>query len=368
MKAMAVLPRQPNSIHLADLPMPRVEDVPGGRGVLVKVLQVGVDGTDKEINLGEYGNAPEGFSFLVIGHESFGRVVGVGPRVSEFAPGDYVVATVRRPGSSIYDQIGAYDLTTDETYFERGINLRHGYLTEYYVDDPEYIVRVPPALKNFGVLLEPLSIAEKGIEQAYEIQRRLKVWRPRRAAVIGAGTLGLLASLILRLRGLEVTTLARTPPPTRNSELAKRIGARYVSTRQTSMQQAAESAGPFDIIFEATGNSSAAFEAMQVLGRNGALIWTGIAGAGKNIEIPGDRILLNFVLGNKVAFGSVNANRVYFERGVQDMAHAHALYPGWLDSLLTHRVDGLENYAEMIRLLTEEKDAIKVYVQVAADE
>ena len=58
-------------------------------------------------------------------------------------PGDYVVATVRRPGKSIYDVIGTNDMTTDNTYYERGINLRHGYLTEYYVDDAEFIVKVP---------------------------------------------------------------------------------------------------------------------------------------------------------------------------------------------------------------------------------
>ena len=98
-------------------------DVPGGRGVLVEVLRVGVDGTDAEINAAEYGEAPEGYDFLVIGHESFGRVLEVGPDVRGLEPGDYVVATVRRPGSSIYDLIGASDMTTDETVYERGINL-----------------------------------------------------------------------------------------------------------------------------------------------------------------------------------------------------------------------------------------------------
>jgi threonine dehydrogenase-like Zn-dependent dehydrogenase len=142
--------------------------------VLVKVLRVGVDGTDKEINAAEYGAAPEGYDFLVLGHESFGRVESVGPNVSEVKPGDYVVATVRRPGSSIYDLIGTNDMTTDDTYFERGINLRHGYLTEYYVDDAEFIVKVPRGLKEVGVLLEPSSVVEKGIAQAYEIQRRLR--------------------------------------------------------------------------------------------------------------------------------------------------------------------------------------------------
>src|ERR671910_1610779 len=140
MKAVAVVPGRPDSVHLAELPKPRVEDIPGGRGVLVKVLRVGVDGTDREINAAEYGAAPPGYDFLVIGHEGFGQVEAVGPNVTELLPGDYVVATVRRPGSSIYDRIGTYDMTTDDVYFERGINLRHGYLTEYYVDDPEYIV------------------------------------------------------------------------------------------------------------------------------------------------------------------------------------------------------------------------------------
>src|SRR5215510_932357 len=219
MKAVAVVPGKPHSVHLADLPKPSVDEIPGGRGVLVKVLRVGVDGTDKEINAAEYGAAPAGFDFLVIGHEGFGRVEAVGPNVTELTPGDYVVATVRRPGRSIYDLIGTNDMTTDDTYFERGINLRHGFLTEYYVDDAEFIVKVPQGLKEVGVLLEPTTVVEKGIYQAYEIQRRLKVWRPKRAAVMGAGTIGLLATLVLRLRGLEVVTFGRTPKPYLNSDL-----------------------------------------------------------------------------------------------------------------------------------------------------
>src|ERR687897_1186101 len=194
MKAIAVTPGTPNSIHLRDVEKPSVDDVTDGRGVLVKVLRVGVDGTDKEINAAEYGAAPVGDNYLITGHESFGRVVEVGPNVAELSVGDYVAATVRRPGSSIYDQIGTYAMTTDDMYYERGINLRHGYLAEYYVDDPEYIVKIPPGLKSVAVLLEPTTVVEKGIAQAYEIQRRLKVWRPRRAAGMGAGTIGLLAA------------------------------------------------------------------------------------------------------------------------------------------------------------------------------
>src|SRR5207244_3517329 len=139
------------SVHVAELAKPSIDEIAGGRGVLVKVLRVGVDGTDKEINDAEYGAAPPGYDFLVIGHESFGRVEAMGENVIELKVGDYVVATVRRPGSSIYDRIVTYDMTTDDTYFERGINLRHGYLTEYYVDDAEYIVKIPAGLKEVGV-------------------------------------------------------------------------------------------------------------------------------------------------------------------------------------------------------------------------
>src|SRR3954454_1272984 len=174
MKAIAVYPGQKDSVHLAELPAPSLDEFPNGRGVLVRVLRCGVDGTDKEINAGEYGAAPDGYDFLTIGHENFGRVEAIGPNVTEVAPGDYVVATVRRRGTSIYDQIGTYDMTTDEDYYERGVNLRHGFLTEYYVDDPEYIVKVPAGLKDVAVITEPLSVSEKGIIQAYEIQRRLK--------------------------------------------------------------------------------------------------------------------------------------------------------------------------------------------------
>src|SRR6266550_684542 len=137
MKAIAVKPGIPNTVHLTELATPRVSEVSNGRGVLVRVMRVGVDGTDKEINAGEYGAAPDGYDFLIVGHESFGQVEAIGPNVTELRPGDYVVATVRRPGSSIYDLIGTNDMTTDDTYYERGINLRHGYLTEHYVDDAE---------------------------------------------------------------------------------------------------------------------------------------------------------------------------------------------------------------------------------------
>jgi threonine dehydrogenase-like Zn-dependent dehydrogenase len=110
--------------------------------------------------------------------------------------------------------------------------------------------------------------------------------------------------------------------------------------------------------------SAVVFQGMEALGKNGVLVLTGISGGDRTVKAPGDRIMLGFVLGNEVAVGSVNANRTYLERGVQDVALAETSYPGWLGRLLTHPVDGLENYGEMIRLLTGEKNAIKVYVEV----
>src|SRR5215469_1736064 len=225
MKAVAVLPGKPNSVHLRDIPVPKLADQPqphvcrieDGRAVLVKVLQIGVDATDREINEALYGNAPPGGEHLVIGHESFGQVCEVGAEVTEVKPGDYVSCTVRRPGHSLYDQIGRNDITSDEVYYERGINLCHGYLTEYFVDDVEYIVKVPRNLKHLGVLSEPASVCAKAIEQAFLAQQRLQVWDPKRAFVMGSGQIGLLATMMLKLRGMEVHTIATRPGPNQKS-------------------------------------------------------------------------------------------------------------------------------------------------------
>jgi threonine dehydrogenase-like Zn-dependent dehydrogenase len=364
MKAVAVVPGQPGSAHLADLPHPSLSEVPDGRGVLVKVLRVGVDGTDREINAAEYGAAPPGFEFLVVGHEGFGRVEAVGPAVSSLEPGDYVVATVRRPGTTLYDVIGLQDMTTDSEYFERGINLRHGYLTEFYVEDEQFVVKVPARLKDVGVLLEPMTVAQKGITQAYEIQRRMKVWRPRTAAVMGTGTLGLLASLVLRLRGLDVTAFGRTGQPYLNADLLAAIGVRYVNTRERSVAETVADIGRFDLIFEGTGSSEVVFDSMLALAKNGVLVLSSITGGSRQLQVPADRINLEFVLGNKVMVGTVNAGRDHFESGVRDMAHADAEYPGWLARLLTHPVRGLDNFRELFERLEHPDGAIKIFCEV----
>ena len=368
MKAIAVHPGKPGSIHLEDVPKPTLDQIPDGRGVLVKVLRVGVDGTDKEINAAEYGAAPPGDDFLIIGHENFGIVEEVGPNVPDtIRPDTFVVASVRRPGSSIYGKIGLQDFTTDDVYYERGINLLHGYLTEYYVEDHQYVFPLPATLSDVGVLLEPTTVAEKGINHAFEIQRRLKVWQPRRGAILGSGTIGLLMALAARLRGLELTVFSLPQKPYRNADLVEELGGVYVSSADASLAEVSVERGPFDLIMDATGYSPIVWEAAEVLGKNGVLVLSSITGGDRKAEISSDRINQSFVLGNKVMVGTVNASPADFRSGVDDLIKAEALFPGWLKKLLTTPIPGLENYDEMIRALTEDRDAIKVYVEVAAN-
>jgi threonine dehydrogenase-like Zn-dependent dehydrogenase len=367
MKAIAVHPGKPDSVHLAELPKPNIQSIKDGKGILVRVLKVGVDATDREINEAKYGNAPPGFDFLVLGHESFGVVEEVGPNVRLFKPGDYVTATVRRPGGSIYDTIGTYDMTSEETYYERGINLLHGYLTEHFVDHEDYIVKVPKGLKHLHVLMEPMSCAAKAVQQAFEVQRRMKVWRPERAFVLGVGQIGLLTALILKLRGLEVYSIARSLPGTLSSEIVAGLEANYVSTTQTPMDELTRKVGKADLIVDATGSSAAAFNAMKYLGHNGVLVWTSITGGAAITEMPSDKINIEWVLGNKLLLGSVNANKEHFERGIQDLALGEVMYPGVLQRILTSPVAGLDNYKEMMSLLMAEKPPLKVYVNVSEE-
>jgi threonine dehydrogenase-like Zn-dependent dehydrogenase len=368
MKAIAVHPGKPNSIHLREVPQPTISDIPDGRGVRVKVLRVGVDGTDKEINAAEYGAAPPGDDYLVTGHESFGQVLEVGPNVpTTIRPGTYVVASVRRPGSTIYGKIGLQDFTTDDVYYERGINLLHGFLTEEYVEDAQYVFPLPDSLSEVGVLLEPTTVAEKGINHAFEIQRRLKVWEPTSACILGSGTIGLLAALVARLRGLEVTVYSLPERPYRNADLVEQLGGVYVSSKSTSLAEVSAERGPFDLMLDATGFSPLVWQAAEVLGKNGVLVLASITGGDRKVEINSDAINQSFVLGNKVMVGTVNASPNDFRSGVDDLIKAEALFPGWLSQLLTTPIAGLENYEEMIRQLTENPDAIKVYVEVAGN-
>ena len=368
MKAIAVTPKEKNSVRLVEMDKPKISDIPNGYGVLVEVLRVGACGTDREINNGEYGVAPDGFDFLVLGHENLGRVVETGENVKEFQKGDFVVASVRRPGKSIYDLIGEQDMTTDDEYFERGISRLHGYMAEFYSESADWLVKIPPAIQEIAMLLEPLSIIEKGIAHAFETQERMKIWRPKTAAVFGTGTVGLLTALAFRLRGLEVRAFGKDKRDGYfNADLLEEIGATYDSTVEISVADGVKKYGEYDLIFECTGYSPIAFEAMTALNQNGVLILSSVTGGDRKIDqVPADKINQQFVLGNRLMFGTVNANREHFEMGVKDLALAEAMYQGWLKKMLTHRVEGLENFGKVFDILNNAaaNKAIKVYFEV----
>jgi threonine dehydrogenase-like Zn-dependent dehydrogenase len=369
MKAVAVVPKREKSVHLVEMDVPGVSEFADGRGVLVEVLRVGACGTDREINNAEYGIAPEGFDFLVLGHENFGRVVETGENVSELKKGDFVVATVRRPrGSSIYDKIGTQDFTTDNEYYERGISRLHGFMAEFYAESADFLIKIPEPLAEIAVLLEPLSIIEKGLKQASDIQERLKIWHPKRAAVLGTGNVGLLTVMALRMRGYDVHGFGKNARDGYlNAELCASIGATYDSTDEISVVDSVKKYGEYDLVFECTGYSPIIFDAMQSLNENGILILSSVTGGDRQTEsVPSDKINQMFVLGNRAMVGTVNANREHFEMGVRDFALSEAMHAGWLARMLTHKVEGLENYAEVFDILenSAQYNAIKTYFVV----
>jgi glucose 1-dehydrogenase len=366
MQAIVVRPGDPGFIESREVPRPTLDQGPGTSGVLVRVLRVGICGTDEEIIAGEFGTAPGGDDYLILGHESLGEVVeGAAETLDDLAPGSLVVASVRRPGSSKYDRIGMQDFTTDAVAFERGINQLHGFLAEFYMEDAAYLIPLPGELREVGVLLEPLSIIEKGLQQAVEIQRRLRIWQPERALVTGAGTIGLLTALALRMQNVEVTVLSRRKAPYLNGDLVDAIGARYLSIDDADPAHAAEEHGPFDLIVEASGSSPLALDAAQALGPNGVLVLTGVTAGEQNVEIDANALNQGFVLGNKVMVGTVNASRDDFIRGVGDMVAAEGMYPGWLGRLLTTPIRGLEDAAAIMASF-EDDDVIKAFVEVGS--
>src|SRR5438309_3265047 len=270
MRAIAVTPAKAGSAQQLELPKPRLET----GMALMRVLEVGIDGTDTEINNGEYGEAPPGSYVLVIGHEALSVVETVGEGVQGFAPGDLVVSTVRRPDDCPNCQSGESDMCLVGNYTERGIKGAHGYMGQYYSEKPDFMVKIPPALRPFAVLLEPLSIVEKATCQAWKIQERM-VWQPKRAAVLGAGSIGILATILLRLRSLEVHVYAKAPTASLQAQVITQLGAGYQSGDDHPIAGIKAELGQVDYILEATGNSAVAFDAMAQLGTNGVLCLTG---------------------------------------------------------------------------------------------
>jgi threonine dehydrogenase-like Zn-dependent dehydrogenase len=275
MRAIAVTPLVPESTRLVEVEKPQ----PGPGQVLVRTLAVGICGTDVGIHRGAGGRAPAGSDYLIIGHESVGRVEEVGPGAAGLAPGDYVTATVRRPcaANCLNCRQGQSDMCLTGEFADRGVLGLHGFLSEYYLEEPAWLVKVPPTLKDVAVLAEPLSVVEKAVAQVFAIQGRL-FWEPRRAVVVGTGAIGLLAAALLRLHGLEVHAFARTPPGGARSRVTEAMGATYWSTADLPLASLAQKLGPADIIIEASGSAEAALTVLDALSTNGILCLVGRLG------------------------------------------------------------------------------------------
>jgi glucose 1-dehydrogenase len=355
MKAAVCTPGKKDSVRVIDMDKPAC----GAGEVLVRVRSIGVDGTDEDINSGMYGQAPEGCDFLVIGHEAVGIVEETGKGVRCTEVGDVVVATVRRPCPerclNCRNHEEDFCLTGD--YLERGIKGLHGYMAEYFSESMDYVIRLPEALMKVGCLLEPLSVAEKGVSEVFRIQRRM-LWEPARALVLGAGPLGLLATFILRDLGLETCTLATRPESSPKARAAEACGSRYIDVREEPLESLPGKYGPFDIVVEATGFSPYAFQAMELINRNGIVCLAGLSPGQKEHSMPTDRINMGMVLNNKAAFGTVSASRRDFEQGVGRMLSIEKKWPGLLERLFTKK----EKLEDAPRALHRSQEDIKAVV------
>jgi threonine dehydrogenase-like Zn-dependent dehydrogenase len=331
MKAIVVKPGEKDSIHMRDMPDPRLKP----DQVAVKMIRVGLCGTDAEINHGLYGKAPEGSEFLILGHENFGVVEEVGRKVKGFKAGDLVVSTVRRPCGDCHPcGHNENDMCESGKYEERGIMGRHGFMAEYYVESPQWLNKIPKAVADIGILLEPMSVVEKGIDHAYRLQGRLP-WKPKTGLVLGAGPVGLLAAAVMRARGLDTHVVGREPKTDVRARLVKKLGATYHPVADRTLFDVQKEMPPVDLAVEATGVSSVVFAAMQILGRNGVLCLLSVTGGQHTAEQPIDKINQQLVLGNQVVFGSVNANPRHFAMGVKDFTTIERKWPGVLKQLIT---------------------------------
>jgi glucose 1-dehydrogenase len=368
MKAIAVIPGT-TTVRLVERPEPQVV---APDEVKVKVLRVGICGTDREEAAGGRALLPDGQQDLVIGHEMFGRVVAVGAGVTRVRPGDLAVFTVRRGcGSCLACQINRPDMCDTGRYHERGIWGLDGYQAEFVVDKEQFVVKVPPELEPDGVLTEPLSVAEKAIDEAVRIQTaRLPDagatpdWlNGRRALVAGLGPIGLLAAMALCRRGADVYGLDVVDAATARPQWLAAVGGRYIDGRQVRADKLEDAIGSVEVIIEATGVAALEFNLLDALGRNGVYVLTGIPGGSRPIDIPGADLIRRLVLNNQAMVGSVNAARDHFQLAVDDLAYARLRWGDLVTRLITHR----HTYTDFAAALTSHPtDEIKSVVEWGA--
>jgi threonine dehydrogenase-like Zn-dependent dehydrogenase len=322
------------------------------RDVTVRIREVGICGTDRDIAGFQYGIPAQGTDRLVLGHEALGEVVEVGSGVRTVAPGDLVALTVRRPcddAGCVACRAGRQDFCISGGFTERGIKGADGFMTDLVVEEERYLARVPRALVEVGVLIEPLSVSAKAAVDLDAILRRYP-WEPLglRALVLGAGPIGLLSAMMLVSRNAKTFMYSREAADGDRAALARSFGAEYISAGDTPLSKLPARVGWVDIIFEAVGTAKVAFGTLGALAPNGVFIMSGFPSAHAPIEIDLDGIMRDIVLKNQVLFGTVNASRGAFEAAVRQLEQFMGLFPAAVRSLITHRAK-LEDVPELLR-------------------
>lgn len=368
MRALALVPGT-TSLRIVDRPEPSVG---APDEIKLRIIRVGICGTDREEASGGRALLPTGQQDLVIGHEMLGQVVEIGSAVTRVKTGDYAVFTVRRGcGACLPCQMNRSDMCRTGNFHERGIWGLDGYQTEFAVDKEQYIVAVPSQLEAIGVLAEPLSVAEKAIDEALRIQaarlpdaQATPLWlTDRRCLVVGLGPIGLLGALALRLRGADVYGLDIVDENTARPQWLKGIGGHYIDGRQVPAEQIDDKIGVMDLIFEASGVPELMFNLIDALALDGIYVLTGIPGGDRVLQLSGADLMRQLVLDNQVMIGSVNAARDHFQMAVDDLEHASARWGDHIAKLITthHPID---NFATAIT--QHEPSDIKVVLEWGA--
>ncbi len=353
--------RDKTGVYDFEIPRPEIKKPDE---VLVKIQQVGIDGTD--VNMVRYNlqDLPIGSDRIVIGHEGIGTVVETGKNVTSLHPGDRVAITVRRGcGECTPCLHNASDMCLTGRFKERGLHKLDGFFTEYVVDQEQYLARIPPELGLVSVLTEPVSIIEKGIQELRIIQSRMpwscsvpqttalaQQWGGCKIAlVVGAGPLGLIAVALLRLAGVSVFAADIVPEDHLKVNLLHRLGAGYLDARSKTPAELVDLGGTeeyLDVIFEASGAADTALELIKYMARSSIYIMTGIPRQETVMQVDAAHLVRQIVHGNQVLAGSVNSNRSHFEMALHDIGIINSSFNGILSDMLTERIQ-LKDYAQV---------------------
>ncbi len=311
--------------------------------VKIKITQIGICGTDREIAHGGRAQAEDGLTDLVLGHEMLGLVTEVGSAVTAVKPGDHAVFIVRRDCGLGYPCCeNRSDMCASGHYKERGIHKLDGYMAEYVVDNERYCLRVPESILDIAVLTEPMSVSVKAVDEAVKIQAARipganyeTYLQGKKALVVGLGPIGLLGAFALRLRGAEIIGMDIVDAFSPRPMLLKEIGGSYINGKEIATNMIDDIYGHIDMIFEASGVAKLGFDLIDALGVNGVYVLTGIPGVGRPVDISGGELMQQMVLMNQVMVGSVNASKKHNEMAIQALVDSRTKWGNAIDKIIT---------------------------------